>query len=162
MSTLHVRLIGTASLGAIGAGVLARLQGSLSLGDALAVGLAASLLTSVAASFFRNPGQFLTALYERVRYALLVPLAFLTVLLLFAFRIFLLLFKLSLKLLIWLVVSAAYLFLPIDVIPDFIIGLGQIDDIIVFISLGAWAFSAGVKEEIRTALALRRPQTPFP
>lgn len=134
----------------------------LSLLDISIIAVAASLLTSIGASLLRDPRQFLTALFERIRYCIVVPLCVGTICLLIAIRIILLLFKLSTKIAIWLLVSISYFLLPIDIIPDFLIGLGQIDDLLLFIGIGYWALSAGLKSELRSRMALTRPETPFP
>lgn len=137
-------------------------QGSASLGDLLLIASASSLMTLLLASFVRSPKQFARALFERVYYCVIVVLCVLIRLFLFALRIFLILLKLSLKFAIAAAAAIAYVVMPLDVIPDFIVGLGQIDDLLVVISLSVWAFTFGVTDEMRSAITGNRPKTPFP
>jgi uncharacterized membrane protein YkvA (DUF1232 family) len=156
------RALVAATLSFISLHALANVHGRVTLGDILLLAGIASFLTTVLASLHRDPAQFARALYERIRYAVVVPLCALLMLGLFCVRLLFLLFKLSLKLVVWLVVSVAYLLLPVDLIPDLFLGLGQLDDILLFISLGFWVLSSGIKAELRSRISIAHPTTPFP
>ncbi len=162
MNALLGRCFVAATLSTCGVVALAYFHERVTAADIVLIAAIASVLASIAASFLRSPRQFRRALFERCWYCIVVPLCVAAMVALLLLRVFFLLFKLSLKLIIWLVVSAAYLFFPIDLIPDLIIGLGQIDDLIVFVSIGFWAFSAGAKDELRSVMRVSRPVTPFP
>ena len=55
-----------------------------------------------------------------------------------------------------------YLISPIDLVPDFFIGVGQIDDFLLFFGVIFWAFSTGVSMQLRKSITILRPITPFP
>jgi hypothetical protein len=162
MSPILLRSLATVLVAIAALLALAHFQKKVSLGELLLIGIAAAIASTVIASFARSPAQFLLALYERVRYAVVVPLCLIIMIGLLLFRLFFIIAKLSLKAIIWLVVSAAYFILPIDLIPDFIIGLGQIDDVLLFITLGVWAFGSGLSSAARDTIEVTRPTTPFP
>lgn len=141
---------------------LVSFQGRVSLGDLVLIGVASAIVTFAFASFARSPIQFSCAVYERAKYLIVVPFCVALVVGLTLFRVVFVLFKLSLKVFIWLFASVAYLVMPIDLIPDFLIGLGQLDDIILFFTLGFWIFSSALSNAARSTIEVSRPATPFP
>jgi hypothetical protein len=130
--------------------------------DLLVISVASAVLAKILASFFRSPSQFVAALWQRIAFIIWTPIAVLAMVVLFLIRVGFLVFKLSFKLLIWAIVGLAYLILPIDLIPDFILVLGQIDDILLIVGLAFWFFSASSMIELRASIRSRRPKVPFP
>ena len=90
-------------------------------------------------SLLRSPQQFVVALLERAKliYALLAVLA-LVVLAILQYLVA----RIG-RLIIAMIISAVYGISPIDVIPDIFLGLGQLDDIGVFLGSFYWALRAG-------------------
>jgi uncharacterized membrane protein YkvA (DUF1232 family) len=70
--------------------------------------------------------------------------------------------KLSLRVFIVFLGTVVYSLWPFDIIPDVLIGLGQIDDLLVFFGLMLWAIKAGVSKQLRIAITVNRPTTQFP
>jgi amino acid transporter len=159
------RTVGSAALASVAILLLFAKQQTLSLGDLLLIAIVASLfvtiITPMFVSFLRKPDQFMRALEERARYAIAVPVGALLLLYVLIFRIMFILFKLSIKM-AKIVLGIIYVIIPFDLIPDFIIGLGQLDDVIIFISVVIWALSPGIKKSIRASIDVNRPTTPFP
>ncbi len=141
---------------------LAKTQGSLSLGELLIVALSASILTSGLGSLVRSPSQFFRAVFERIRYAILVPTCISLLIGLFCFRIAFIILKLSIKGLLALTLWFLYLISPIDLMPDFIPILGQIDDIMLLVTIVVWLASGEISKNLRASIAIHRPTTPFP
>lgn len=81
------------------------------------------ILYKVARSFFANPGQFIETLTVKVFS--------------FFFGIFKFIFHVIQGLLVFFL-GIVYAIFPIDFIPDFIVGLGQMDDLVALI--GTFAF----------------------
>lgn len=142
--------------------IVAQDQQVISFGDFLAISIGVAVATAIFLSFFRNPHQFVRALWERAVFTVWVPVACTLIIGTFFFRIAFFLFKVSLKIIIASVIAIAYVLLPIDIMPDFILGLGQIDDIFVVIALAVWAMGAAISESLRTSISVVRPKTPFP
>lgn len=148
----------TAVIAATAVVVIGRVQQSMTLGELLLIAIVAGALSYVIASLARGPGQFCIAAYERLKYLIVVPFSMALALL----AIFARLFVVLLKLLIFVVTSLIYVLFPLDLIPDIIPLLGQIDDLLIVIGLGTWAFSAGARDGVRNAIVVFRPTTPFP
>lgn len=142
--------------------LVTRAGGVLTLGDILAVSALSAAAGGALLSFLRGPGQFATALWERIVFVVWVPVACVLIIALFAFRIFALMMKLAVKAIITLIGIVAYVVFPVDLIPDILLGLGQIDDLIVTIALVSWFMSAGISAELKDSIQSRRPSTPFP
>lgn len=136
--------------------------GRLSGMDLVAISTASAAIGMALGSFCRSPAQFTIALWQRVVFVVWTPMAILLMLALLAVRIAFLMLKVSLKLLIWVLVSVVYLLMPIDLIPDFFIGLGQVDDFLLIVSLAFWVFGAAAMGELRGSIASRRPTVAFP
>lgn len=111
---------------------------------------------------YRDPMQFCQAIWERAIYVTLVPFSLAMVAGLFLLSVAFILFKLSFKAIVVLAVWLIYLIFPIDLIPDFVPVLGQIDDALVLISLCIWISSASARRALFKTIQLRRPRTPFP
>ena len=136
--------------------------GQISGLDLIIISIVSATLGIILGSFSRSPSQFARATWQRLLFMLWTPIAILMILTLFAVRIGFLMLKLSLKLLIAAVVGLAYLVMPIDLVPDFLIGLGQIDDLFIITSLTFWAFSAAAMGGLRSSIVSRRPTIDFP
>lgn len=138
--------------------LLVSISGVLTLGD-MALALALSLpVLMVVYSFYESPGQFMEALWGWFRF-LFQAVAGLSMILASIFIIIVsVLFRMGFKLLIGIV----YLVFPIDLIPDFFIGLGQLDDLMVFIVLFIWALSSGIRAEGINMIRFSIPNVPFP
>lgn len=136
--------------------------GLLSGADLLVIAMASAFIGMIVGSFCRSPSQFLTASWERIVFLMWTPIAVMLIIGLFALRIGFLMFKLSLKLIISAIVGIAYLLMPFDIIPDFILGLGQIDDLFLIVGLALWAFSAASMEGLRASITSKRPSVGFP
>ncbi len=130
--------------------------------DFLVIACGVAFITTILLSVLRGPRQFAKALWERIVFTLWVPIACALIIAVFIFRIGFILFKISLKLILAGIAAIAYVLMPIDLIPDFLLGFGQIDDIMVVISLAVWAMGAAVSESLRASITITRPQTPFP
>ena len=141
---------------------VSRYGGPITLGDFLMIVAGVALGTTILLSLLRDPRQFGRALWERTVFTFWVPLACALIVAVFCLRIGFILFKISLKLILAGVAAVAYVLFPIDLVPDFLLGLGQIDDILIVISLAVWAMGAAVSESLRTSIRVARPSTPFP
>lgn len=161
-SSSFARPIAAAALSMSALLAMRLLQRPFTLGDLLVIAAASGLAVSIFASIFRNPKQFASAIFERFRYAIVVPTCAFIIVGLWIFRIFFIFFKLFLKAIIAATVAIAYVVMPIDLIPDFILGLGQLDDIFLVVTLTIWAFSIGLTESLRSSIQIYRPTTPFP
>jgi hypothetical protein len=137
-------------------------QGSVTLGDILGIAAVISLLSVALQSMCRDPMQFSQAIWERAVYVTLVPFSLAIVVGLFLLSIAFILFRLSFKAIVVLAVWLIYLVFPVDLIPDFVPVLGQIDDALVLISLCIWIISASARRALFKTMQLRRPKTPFP
>ena len=156
------RSVLVASVSILAAWVLIRLQGTLSLGDLLAITVSASLLTAMALSLATSPAQFFRAMIERVVYVVWVPVCLALVIAILVFRIGFLLFKIGLKMVIGLFLWLIYFLFPIDLIPDFILGLGQLDDLFLLVTVVVWGASHAMTDDLLKSLSIRRPVTDFP
>lgn len=135
---------------------------TISVGDLLLIAVASSVITAILASFLRDPQQFCLALSERTKYAVLVVMNSCVICVLFAVRILTVIAKISIRLLIALLGSVIYVLFPLDIIPDFIFTLGQIDELIVFFGLFLWAFNIGVTKHLQTSMRVNKPIARFP
>ncbi len=160
IAALRIILPVVLSIGATFA--LIQLQGRISLGDVLLIGVVSSVATAVGLSFLRAPAQFIRALFERIGYMIWVPLAVSLMLAVVVLRIAFVIFKLLLKALVALVLAVVYLVFPLDLFPDFFIGLGQIDDILIIISVVVWVASSAAIQSLKASISVRRPITAFP
>lgn len=161
-AALFQQLSSTVVLAAVASLGLLHLQASVSLGDLLGLGAAASLTTLIACSFLRSPAQFCLAAYERLRYIVLVPVCSCLMLAVLVFRIAFLLFKLAFKAALAFALWLLYLVSPIDLIPDLIPVLGLIDDIVLFLSVSIWVAGSALTSGLRTQISVSRPTTSFP
>lgn len=134
----------------------------ITLLDFLVIAIGVSFVTTVLLSMLRGPRQFAQALWERVVFTLWVPVACTAIIAVFILRIGFILFKISLKLILAGVAAIAYVLMPIDLVPDLLFGFGQIDDIMIVISLAVWAMGAAISDSLRASITVTRPQTPFP
>ncbi|MEM5474601.1 DUF1232 domain-containing protein [Hoeflea sp. AS60] len=138
--------------------LLAFASGVLTLGD-MVLSLAISLPTLlVVYSFVEAPAQFMDALWGWLRFSWQAIAGLFMILTSIFVTIVSVLFRMGLKLLIGIV----YLVFPVDLIPDFIIGLGQLDDLMVFIILFIWALSSGIRAEGISMIRFSFPDVPFP
>lgn len=142
--------------------VVARFTSSITFGDLLLIAVGVTILTKIIFSFFNNPSIFLKALWERIVFVVWVPIALSIIVFTFALRLSLILLKISLKLLIAALVAFVYLIFPVDLIPDFLLGLGQIDDVLLIITVAVWGMSHAIKESLLTSIRVARPKTQFP
>ena len=147
-NSAFIRPMAAAALSISALLVVRLLQRSLTLGDLLVIAAASGLVVSVFASIFRGPKQFASAVFERVRYAIIVPVCALLMIGLLIFRIGFIFFKLSIKVVIAAIAAIAYVVMPIDLVPDFILGLGQLDDISIVGTLAIWAVSMSMNESL--------------
>jgi hypothetical protein len=117
------------------------------------------------ASFYRGPRQFFAAVGERVAWIL----GLCGVLLMRAGGVLFSLTARLARIVIALIAITVYGLSPIDLIPDVLIGPGQIDDVVFALVVGWWALFAtakGVKYEVREkshdVMERLRVTTPFP
>lgn len=141
---------------------VAQLHQQITVVDFLAIACGVAFVTTILLSVLRGPRRFAQALWERIVFTIWVPIACALIVAVFLFRIGFILFKISLKLILAGIVAVAYVLMPIDLIPDFLLGFGQIDDILIVISLAVWAMGAAISESLRASIKVTRPQTPFP
>lgn len=142
--------------------VLAQHHHQVTVLDFLAIACGVALVTTILLSLLRGPRQFTRALLERIVFTIWVPTACVLIIALFLFRIGFILFKISLKLILAGIAGIAYVLMPIDLLPDFLLGFGQLDDIMIVFTLAVWAMSAAVSESLRASITVTRPRTPFP
>jgi uncharacterized membrane protein YkvA (DUF1232 family) len=99
-------------------------------------------------SFLRSPSQFFRALIERI----IRPFAILMILVVRIYGLIMSVFLRSGRLIIALFVSIAYGVWPIDLIPDILVGPGQLDDGVVTLLTMYWALFFGkvvISESVR-------------
>jgi uncharacterized membrane protein YkvA (DUF1232 family) len=161
-AALLKRTTTTAMLAVVAALALLRVQQSVSLGDLLAIGATASVVTAIGLSLFRSPAQFFRALYERIKYVLLVPVCVMLMVAILAVRLAFLFAKLAFKAVVGFGLWLVYLISPIDLIPDLIPILGLIDDIILFVTVSVWVVSGAMTSALKTQISVARPTTSFP
>lgn len=135
---------------------------SVSMGDLIAISAVSWGASAILLSFSRSPSQFIAALSERGLYIVRTPVYLFLILMIFCVRVGIIFLKLSIKSMIWLFGSIIYFLFPIDLIPDFVVVLGQMDDIFVAISLGFWVFATAMTSDLRRSIEISRPKTSFP
>ena len=134
----------------------------VSMADLLVVALASAAIGRVFSSFIRSPSRFIFATWQRIIFIIWTPIAVLLMLMITFFRIFMLLFKFSIGILVKITVGILYLLFPIDFIPDFLLGPGQIDDIIVMIGVVSWIITGTAMHGLRSSVASVRPTIDYP
>ena len=108
-----------------------------------------SITSFLLCSFFINPYQFFVAISERA----VRPFALIYIVLTRILSLFLSLFSRSIKLIIAIIITLLYGVSPIDLIPDFFLGVGWLDDI----GVGLLSFYLGLTfTRIAMAAALRQ------
>ncbi|WP_084165255.1 DUF1232 domain-containing protein [Skermanella stibiiresistens] len=130
----------------------------VTFGDLIIVSIILVFFMYYIKSFFRSPKIFLKALLERIVFLVWIPFVIITIIFLFLIRMG---FMLS-KIVVSLSVSAIYFVMPIDMIPDFFLGIGQIDDVLLFITLIVWSFSKTTRMALVESIKLKKPTTKFP
>jgi hypothetical protein len=134
----------------------------LSAVDLLVMALASAVIGKVFSSFIRSPRRFILATWQRIIFIIWTPIAVLLMLMIIFFRIFMLLFKLSIGILIKLTIGIVYFLFPIDLIPDVLLGPGQIDDLLVMIGVVSWIISGTAMHSLRSSVASVRPTIDYP
>ena len=133
--------------------------------DALVLIGVGIFLASFLNSFLRAPRQFFEAVVERLVWAVAVFWAIilnvLAILISVAGRL--------IRVVVAIVISAVYGVFPIDLLPDLILGVGWMDDGLLFLGTMYWALFAGTKvvkyslrENARNVVRNAAITTPFP